>query len=352
MSGESPPMELCRTCCKPQDPAVKHTMLVPVAATGQQSGLTISEMIYQLTEILVTLEPLLPQHICTDCVVSLEAAHGFRQMTINSNTVLLDRRDQQKQLEESEANPDDDGEMLVIKEETFDVDLDTEDSNLYSLLEQEVYGETVPEKKKKPSVRKSTRKRKRCQTLAEIVMKECVERRGDRYFCIADPNSNCQRSTTLYGWDVGNTIRHCRAMHKAVALAHGLFKEPDQPQSSSVAKSKSKPKPDRQAPKQKLGASEQKKRTFRRIARECMHKKEGRFVCAITGDSTDCTYNQRALDMGNFIRHFRVRHTDLALAKGLLKPEEKLLMEMKQARIKIATQATKLIVREIRQEKG
>lgn len=76
---------LCRTCCKQQEPGC--SIYVPVIACGQ-SGVAISEMIYEVSDILVTLDPFLPQQICPDCLVKLVAAHGFRQMVISSNTRL------------------------------------------------------------------------------------------------------------------------------------------------------------------------------------------------------------------------------------------------------------------------
>lgn len=66
-----------------------------------------------------------------------------------------------------------------------------------------------------------------------------------------------------------------------------------------------------------------KKRSFRSIAENCMVLENGFLVCRIEKNS-ECVYKQKPqrLDSGNFIRHLRSEHTELARARGLFKDED------------------------------
>lgn len=55
----------------------------------------------------------------------------------------------------------------------------------------------------------------------------------------------------------------------------------------------------------------------RHIAARYVEKVGERAYCRIEGNKS-CTYIQKIYDVGNFIRHFRTRHTDLAKEYGLL----------------------------------
>lgn len=75
----------CRTCCKKE--RAKPSLHIPVDAIDK-NGLPVADMIYQITDIMVTLDLHLPQHICPACLDELRLAHNFRQKCIDSNTTL------------------------------------------------------------------------------------------------------------------------------------------------------------------------------------------------------------------------------------------------------------------------
>ncbi|XP_065084689.1 uncharacterized protein LOC135706932 [Ochlerotatus camptorhynchus] len=61
--------------------------------------------------------------------------------------------------------------------------------------------------------------------------------------------------------------------------------------------------------------------TLADIAKGFIRRDGAKTSCAIDPGTT-CNYTQDRLDIGNFIRHFRTRHHDLAVANGLTKEEE------------------------------
>lgn len=58
-------------------------------------------------------------------------------------------------------------------------------------------------------------------------------------------------------------------------------------------------------------------RTFAEIAWELVKKEDGMFLCNID-PSSSCDRSQTNYESGNFIRHFRMMHTDLAVSCGLV----------------------------------
>ncbi|XP_062549966.1 uncharacterized protein LOC134214657 [Armigeres subalbatus] len=63
------------------------------------------------------------------------------------------------------------------------------------------------------------------------------------------------------------------------------------------------------------------KNTLARIALGFIRREGTRASCSIDSGS-GCKYTQEKIDVGNFIRHFRTRHLDLATANGLFKDHE------------------------------
>lgn len=67
------------------------------------------------------------------------------------------------------------------------------------------------------------------------------------------------------------------------------------------------------------------KRAFRNsslaeIASQFVEISDGKALCKIDVES-DCRYTQQKLDINNFIRHFRTKHTDKAIDRGFLSDE-------------------------------
>lgn len=60
------------------------------------------------------------------------------------------------------------------------------------------------------------------------------------------------------------------------------------------------------------------KRPLQEIALSFIHREGNKGICRIE-ESSGCTYVQMTMDVGNFIRHFRTKHTDAANKCGLLK---------------------------------
>lgn len=63
------------------------------------------------------------------------------------------------------------------------------------------------------------------------------------------------------------------------------------------------------------------RKTLAEIALSLIHMQNGKPSCAIDSGSC-CQYQQKNIDVGNFIRHFRTQHFDLALANGLINIED------------------------------
>lgn len=64
-----------------------------------------------------------------------------------------------------------------------------------------------------------------------------------------------------------------------------------------------------------------KKKTLAEIALGFI-RREGAKASCIIDTGTACLYTQEKIDIGNFVRHFRSRHHDLAVANGLFKEQE------------------------------
>ncbi|XP_062537375.1 uncharacterized protein LOC134205795 isoform X3 [Armigeres subalbatus] len=294
---------LCRTCCEPPPPNVDNPF-ISVVTKSDRTGIPIAEMIYHITDIMVTLDPLLSQQICPVCMIALNNAHRFREQAINSNTVLLGRR--LPRLPE----PNEDCDMLTVKDEFIDPDLEAEESNLYRVTDEEPVMPKPKKIRKTPRKSNSNRTNRR-RSFREIVLNECLEQVGDTFICVADRNSMCTYTGDLT-MDRGNFIKHCRMRHRKVAIEKGLFKEKDIVALKSVKELPVTINPTNTQPRKK------KKQSFRTIAKKCMKLVNGQFVCTI--DSTkECAYWQINLDMGNYIRHFREMHKPIAKALGLFK---------------------------------
>lgn len=69
------------------------------------------------------------------------------------------------------------------------------------------------------------------------------------------------------------------------------------------------------------GSAKSRKRTYTDIASAFITFDGNKAQCNIDANS-DCVYTQDKYDSGNFIRHFRLKHSELANANGLLKDYE------------------------------
>lgn len=63
------------------------------------------------------------------------------------------------------------------------------------------------------------------------------------------------------------------------------------------------------------------KRSLQEIALPFINRDGNKATCRIE-ENSGCTYAQTTMDVGNFIRHFRTKHTDAAKNLGLLKTSD------------------------------
>lgn len=78
----------CRTCRKllPEDEAVS---VESVLEEHLHQGKSIADLIFELSDIMLTVDQQLPQCICGGCVKDLRLACDFRQRCIDSNEAFL-----------------------------------------------------------------------------------------------------------------------------------------------------------------------------------------------------------------------------------------------------------------------
>ncbi|XP_065092437.1 uncharacterized protein LOC135713281 [Ochlerotatus camptorhynchus] len=218
---------LCRTCRKEQKSDASQ---IPIEAQDL-NGKCIADMIYELTDIMVTFDRHLPQHICPQCLEELQAAYGFRQKCIDSNTILS------KLVPSLTASPNDANSLLLVKAESCDLDqTDTDDDSLYDLVEQNVNmskekssnqpkkivrAPRTPIAKQTDQSAAQSYSRNKKRQFRQIV-RECMETDGKAYYCAIEKSTGCRYSQDCVKIDLGNFIRHCRSQHPEAAMRNGL----------------------------------------------------------------------------------------------------------------------------------
>ncbi|XP_062543907.1 uncharacterized protein LOC134211224 [Armigeres subalbatus] len=275
---------LCRTCRKPQDqPAV------PVEAVLDFHGKSLSDMIFELTEIMVNYDANLPQFICLECVEDLRSAYNFRQRCIDSNEMFLNELNVALGQDSIPADPSE----LILKVEQSDPELSEINQN-ETFEDQSSFdfeAEPVNDIECSPPGLKKRRREKR-NTLSGLA-RTYIVKKEDRHCCFIDPQSRCKYFQEIL--EMGNFVRHFRVVHCEEAKSKGFL-----PQGTpNIKKYESR---------------------YSRIATRYIVEHENRYFCEIDPSSL-CIYSQNKEDLvlGNFIRHFRLVHTDVAEKKGLMR---------------------------------
>lgn len=226
---------ICRTCRK-EDNVVSY-LSVEVEAF---SGKTVADMIYEISDILVRLEPHLPQIICEICMVQLRAAHNFRQQCIESNALLAELHG--KPLEgvvpaagASESKPKPEDYSVMVKMEKFDDSMDDQDDQstekdmdpLTPAKRHKIQPgrqkriRTPNDHKDQTATETPSRRPKKLRNYSAIA-KHYIAQIDDSWHCRIDEFQNCKYGQKNY--DAGNFIRHFRIMHPEASQALGLAK--------------------------------------------------------------------------------------------------------------------------------
>ncbi|XP_062537374.1 uncharacterized protein LOC134205795 isoform X2 [Armigeres subalbatus] len=286
----------CRTCRKPPD----HQSAVPVEAMLDYHGKSVADMIFELTEIMVTYDHNLPQFICVSCAEDLRSAYNFRQRCIDSNDLFhSELMSATTGGVSSSIGPN----LLILKVEKSDPELLEMNQHNATDVDLNVTPVTMPGNGERLSKTISGKTKLKNIVIDYILPKE------DRFQCVFDPFSRCTYSQKSI--KIGNFIRHCRTMHKQTAALKGLLTE----ESPTVTPVPTK-KPQEQNPAPQAQDANQSTSKLNKIpsmhpsvvSRKYIKMREnGRFYCAIDSQNP-CQYSQPKRVISIFMRHFRSAH--------------------------------------------
>ncbi|XP_062537373.1 uncharacterized protein LOC134205795 isoform X1 [Armigeres subalbatus] len=281
---------LCRTCRKQDQPAV------PVEAVLDFHGKSITDMIFELTEIMVNYDANLPQSICFGCVEDLRSAYNFRQRCIDSNEMFLNELN----VALGQASIPDDPNQLILKVEQSDPEL-SEISQNETFEDQSSFefdAEPMDDVEWNSPAAKRRKSRKKNTNTLNCLARSHIVTHEDRHYCFIDPLSKCRYFQEIL--EMGNFVRHFRLIHCEEAKSKGFF-----------------PK---EGPKIDVTPNNEKTEwRYSRIAMKCIAKHDNRYYCKID-PSSECVYSQsNDFVVGNFIRHFRLMHADAAEKEGLMR---------------------------------
>ncbi|XP_021698093.1 uncharacterized protein LOC110676020 isoform X6 [Aedes aegypti] len=286
----------CRTC---RMAPLRQYQVCPVdAILTENDGKTVADMIYELTEILVTIDRNLPQFVCLSCVEDLRSAYGFRQRCLEANEAFLAELDEDGLATPGETSVDAaDPSMLVLKMEPCDAELmdPEENEELLEALADDGNRTTVSRKKRKSF------------TFNQIAVHYIVEQDDGRHHCAIDEQSGCGYSQGVL--ELGNFIRHFRMKHKWEAERKGFIPGvPPKEIPQAIEASKDAVSPTNSPKRTKKSPATSMSKFIKRSGNT--------YRCAID-EQRVCSYSRNRRDMSCFFRHFRTAHPKAAVANNL-----------------------------------
>nr|XP_029711954.1 uncharacterized protein LOC115256902 [Aedes albopictus] len=285
----------CRTCRKllPEDEAIS---VESVLEEYLHQGKSIADLIFELSDIMLTVDQQLPQSICGGCVKDLRLACDFRQRCIDSNEAFL------SEVGASSSSPgvgetptsSNDPDMLILKMEPSDTEL----------LEVQKEVTEGHEFTAEPTRRSGEKRRKIALSNIAVL---CIKFVKERFVCNIDATSGCVYSQKTL--DVNNFIRHFRTKHTDKALRIGLVV--GVPAVEKVQDDQHCPEP-----------SGSDVRKVPDIVRNLIKKVSANIYRCVIDERSRCSYLQMGHYLHSFVRHFRTAHPKAAASYKLFGADE------------------------------